>query len=127
MPASTMSLEAVLAEERLRDPAFGAEWQRLAPAREFAAMLLRYRVDHRIGQRALASRLSLSQPRIARLESGEHNPSIDTIINVVKKLGIEFCLDVSPADRTPTLVTARARKSRSFDHDQVTVVAASAA
>ncbi len=90
-------------------------------------MLLRYRVENRLGQRALASCLGVSQPRIAKLESGEHNPSIDTIIKAARCLGIEFCLDVSPADRTPTLVTARARKSRAIDHDDVTVVAVSAA
>jgi DNA-binding XRE family transcriptional regulator len=127
MSASTISFETVLAREQLRDPTFGAEWQRLAPAREFSEALIQYRVDHDLGQRALAARLGVSQPRVARLESGEHNPSIDTIINVVRQLGIEFCLDVSPADRAPKLVTARVRNSRAIDHDDVTVVAASAA
>jgi transcriptional regulator with XRE-family HTH domain len=76
-------------------------------------------------QRALAERLGVSQPRIVKLESGEHNPEIDTIINAVRRLGIEFVLDVSPADRKPTLVTARAQRKGAIAHDDVSVVAAS--
>ncbi len=106
-------------------PSFKAEWQRLAPAREFAATLLRFRAEHELSQRALAQRLGVSQPRIVKLESGEHNPEVDTIINAVRRLGIEFVLDVSPADRKPLLVTARAQKQGAIAHDDVSVVAAS--
>jgi transcriptional regulator with XRE-family HTH domain len=126
MTASKKTFEALLAEEQLADPSFKAEWQRLAPAREFAAALLRYRAKHKLNQRELAKRLSVSQPRVVKLESGEHNPEIDTIINAVRRLGIEFALDVAPANQRPTLVTARARKRGTIDHDEVSVVAASA-
>lgn len=125
MPASGKNFDALVAEEQLADPSFKAEWQRLAPAREFAATLLRYRAEHELSQRALAERLGVSQPRIVKLESGEHNPEVDTIINAVRRLGIEFVLDVSPADRKPVLVTARAQKGGAIAHDEVSVVAAS--
>lgn len=119
------NFDSLVAGEQLRDPSFKAEWQRLAPAREFAATLLRYRAEHELSQRALAERLGVSQPRIVKLESGEHNPEIDTIINAVRRFGIEFVLDVSPADRKPLLVTARAQKQGAIAHDDVSVVAAS--
>lgn len=125
--ASTKSFDALLAEEMLSDPSFRAEWQRLAPARKFAAALLRYRAAHDLSQRDLAERLGVSQPRIVKLESGEHNPEIETIINAVRKLGIEFCLDVSPSGRKPTLITARAQREDVIDHDDVSVVVASSA
>jgi transcriptional regulator with XRE-family HTH domain len=76
-------------------------------------------------QRALAKKLGISQPRVVKLESGEHNPEIDTIINAVRSLGVEFALDVAPTGRKPTLVTARARKGRAIAHEDVSVVAAS--
>lgn len=114
-----------MAEERLADPSFRAEWQRFAPAREFAAALLRYRAEHKLSQRALAKKLGVSQPRVVKLESGEHNPEVDTIINAVRRLGIEFVLDVAPASRKPMLVTARAQKRGAIAHDDVSVVAAS--
>ncbi len=117
----------MLAEEQLADPSFRAEWQRLAPAREFAATLLCYRAEHKLGQRALARKLGVSQPRVVKLESGEHNPEVDTIINTVRRLGVEFVLDVAPAGRKPALVTARAQKRGAIAHDDVSVVAASSA
>jgi transcriptional regulator with XRE-family HTH domain len=126
MPPTVKNFDALLVEEQLADPKFKAEWQRFAPAREFASTLLRYRAEHGLSQRALAKRLGLSQPRIVKLESGDHNPEIDTIINAVRQLGIEFALDVAPADRKPMLVTARAQKRGAIAHDDVAVVAASA-
>jgi transcriptional regulator with XRE-family HTH domain len=125
MARTGKNFDSLVTEEQLRDPSFKAEWQRLAPAREFAATLLRCRAEHKLSQRALAARLGVSQPRIVKLESGEHNPEIDTIINAVRRLGIEFVLDVSPADRKPLLVTARAQKQGAIAHDDVSVVAAS--
>lgn len=125
MTAPEKNFDALVAEEQLADPSFKAEWQRLAPAREFAATLLRYRAEHKLSQRALAEKLDVSQPRVVKLESGEHNPGVDTIINAVRRLGIEFVLDVSPASRKPALVTARAQKQGGVAHDAVSVVAAS--
>jgi len=119
------TFDALLAKEQLADSSFRAEWQRLAPAREFAATLLRYRAEHKLSQRALAKKLGVSQPRVVKLESGEHNPGVDTIINAVRRLGIEFVLDVAPAGRKPALVTARAQKRGAVAHDDVSVVAAS--
>jgi DNA-binding XRE family transcriptional regulator len=125
MTRTGKNLDSLVADEQLRAPSFKAEWQRLAPAREFASTLLRYRAEHELSQRALAERLGVSQPRIVKLESGEHNPEIDTIINAVRRLGIEFVLDVAPADRKPLLVTARAQKQGAIAHDNVAVVVAS--
>lgn len=126
MAAPRKNFDALVAKEQLADPSFKAEWQRLTPAREFASTLLRYRAEHELSQRALAERLGVSQPRIVKLESGDHNPDVDTIINAVRRLGIEFAVDVSPATRRPVLVTARARKQGAVAHDHVSVVAASA-
>lgn len=125
MATSKKTFDALLAEEQLANPDFRAEWQRLAPAREFAATLLRYRAEHDLSQRALAQKLGVSQPRVVKLEAGEHNPEVDTIINAVRRLGIEFVLDVAPANQKPRLVTARAQKGGAIAHDDVAVVTAS--
>jgi transcriptional regulator with XRE-family HTH domain len=122
----TKSFDELVAAEENLDPSFRAEWQRLAPAREFAATLLRYRVQHGLSQRAMGEQLGVSQPRVAKLESGDHNPDLDTIINAVRRLGIEFAVDVAPADRRPALVNAKAQKRGAITHDQVAVIASSA-
>jgi len=125
MKSLDKTCNALVAEEQLADPSFRAEWQRLAPAREFAATLLRYRSKHKLSQRDLAKKLGVSQPRVVKLESGEHNPEVDTIINAVRRLGIEFVLDVAPTSRKPALVTARAQRRGAIAHADVSVVAAS--
>jgi transcriptional regulator with XRE-family HTH domain len=126
MPAKTKTFGELVGEELNADPEFRAEWQRLAPARAFAAALLRHRAEHKLSQRALASRLGVSQPRVAKLESGEHNPEMETIIHAVRQLEIEFCLDVAPASRRRTLVTKRAQENgASIEHEAVSVIAAS--
>src|SRR3954469_8383894 len=125
MTNPSKTFDALVAEEQLADPSFRAEWQRFALAREFAATLLRYRAEHKLSQRALAKKLGVSQPRVVKLESGEHNPEVDTIINAVRQLGIEFVLDVAPRSRKAALVTARAQKRGAIAHDDVSVVAAS--
>jgi transcriptional regulator with XRE-family HTH domain len=38
----------------------------------------------------------MKQPAIARLESGDHNPSIETLWKLATGLGIEFHIDVTP-------------------------------
>ena len=81
---------------QLRDPAFRAEWERSAVARAVALRLVEYRAVHRITQTELARRLGMKQPAIARLESGDHNPSLDTLARLSSVLGIEFHIEVTP-------------------------------
>jgi ribosome-binding protein aMBF1 (putative translation factor) len=102
---STQSFEAVLAEEMARDPEFREEWERTAVARVVAAQLIKYRSTNKLSQRALAERLGKKQPYVARLESGETNPDLETLVNISRALGLEFVIDIAPAARTPTLVT----------------------
>jgi|SRR5450755_868737 len=100
----------VVAETLNADPEFRAEWERLAPARKLAVELIRYRAQNELSQTALANQLGVSQPRVAKLESGEHNPDFDTIAHVVGVTGIEFCFDFVPAGRESKLITKRARE-----------------
>ncbi|MGH2954261.1 MAG: helix-turn-helix domain-containing protein [Thermoanaerobaculia bacterium] len=115
----------VLAEEITRDEDFRAEWERLALAREVAAELVRYRSQNDLSQRALAERLGVSQPRVAKLESGEHNPDVDTLVRISRATGLEFAIDIAPTHRTPKLVTKQVRDRRStYVDDGVSVIAA---
>ena len=79
------------------DPEFRVEWERTALARAVAVAIVRYRSDHDLSQRELAQRLGMKQPQVARLELGEVNPSIETLMRVASRLRIEFTIDVRPA------------------------------
>ena len=93
-----------LQEKRFQEnPAARERWDRTALARAVGIAVLRYRTEHGMSQRALARQLAMSQPRIARLELGEHNPSIDTLQRLAHGLGQCFVVAIAPADRAAEL------------------------
>jgi transcriptional regulator with XRE-family HTH domain len=100
--------EQALAEE-LCDSDFQREWERTAVARAVALKVLTYRTEHGLSQRALAKKLGMTQPQVARLEAGEHNPTIDTLARLAQTLDIEFAIDVHPRKREPKLLSGRAQ------------------
>ena len=110
MKLSGMKTNDELIAEQLRtDPAFRAEWERTALARAVAVAIVQYRAEHDLSQRDLAQRLGMKQPQVARLELGEVNPSIDTLMRISSRLGIEFTIDVRPAGVPARNITKRAQ------------------
>ena len=81
-------------EECLKNPEFRKEWERAALARAVAIEVIRYRAEHGISQTELGRRLGMHQPAIARLEEGEHNPSIDMLRRLSQKLGIDLNINI---------------------------------
>jgi DNA-binding XRE family transcriptional regulator len=85
-----------LAAKDARDPEVAAEMARTAVANQLAILLIQYRVDHGLTQTALARRLGMSQPAVARLESGDHAPSLATLGRLSRVLGMTLRLELSP-------------------------------
>jgi ribosome-binding protein aMBF1 (putative translation factor) len=81
--------------ERLQDPEFRREWERTAIARAVALKVVTYRAEHGLSQSALGRMLDMPQPAIARLESGEHEPTFATLAKLSRVLGIVFHIDIS--------------------------------
>lgn len=73
-----ISNDGVLARER-QDPAFREQWERGALARRIALEVSHYRATHSLSQRELADQLGMEQSQVARMETGEHNPSLDLL------------------------------------------------
>jgi ribosome-binding protein aMBF1 (putative translation factor) len=90
------SNQEVVAEQLRTDPEFRVAWERTALARGVAVALVRHRAEHDLTQRDLAKRLQMKQPQVARLELGEINPSMDTLMRIASRLSIEFTIDVRP-------------------------------
>jgi transcriptional regulator with XRE-family HTH domain len=103
------SNDEVIAEQLRSNPEFCAEWERTVLARAVAVAIVRYRAEHHLSQRELAERLRMKQPQVARLELGEVNPNIDTLMRISAALGIELTIDVLPAGAPARNVTKRAR------------------
>jgi transcriptional regulator with XRE-family HTH domain len=80
--------------KQLADPEVARIWQETEFADQVATMLIGYRARHRLSQSALARRLGMRQPAIARLESGEHTPSFRTLARLAEALGLELELRI---------------------------------
>ena len=93
--AETKPHERVLAEQ-MEDPAFAQEWQRTALARAVAMRLVSYRAEHGLSQTKLAQLLGMKQPAVARLEGGDHVPTLLTLARLSQALGMEFHIDITP-------------------------------
>ena len=83
-------------KKRLGDPEFRQAWERTALARAVALRLVEYRAENGLSQSALARKLQMQQPAIARLEAGDHNPSMETLMRLSQGLGIDFHIDITP-------------------------------
>lgn len=108
--APLQSSEAVLAEQ-LGDPEFRAAWTRLAPARAVALALVGYRIDHGLTQTALARILGMSQPAVARLEGGDHVPSLETMVRLADALNIQFLVDIKPSGKRASWISQEAERA----------------
>ena len=96
MKVSEMKPVEPVRQESFRDPEFRAEWDRTAFAEAVALRIIGYRVEHHLTQTALARQLGMKQPAVARLESGDVIPSLDTLSRIATRLGIPFHIDVTP-------------------------------
>jgi DNA-binding XRE family transcriptional regulator len=85
-----------LVAEDVRDPEVAAELARTSVANQLAILIIRYRVEHGLTQTALARTLGIKQPAVARLEAGDHEPSVATLARLANRLGITLRLDVEP-------------------------------
>ena len=118
--------EEVLAGHLDADPEYRREWERTALARAVAVKVIAHRAEHSLSQTVLGKRLGMSQPAVARLESGEHNPTFPTLLRISDALGIEFAIDIAPSGHEPQLIGNRARRNalESFQGNGCAVVVA---
>lgn len=97
MKLSELKSAAQVHAEVLSSPEARAEQDRTAFAHDVALRVISYRAAHGLSQSALAQMLGMKQPAIARLEAGDHEPSLGTLSRLARGLGLEFHIDVTPA------------------------------
>ncbi len=85
-----------LAADDAQDTAVAAELARTAVANHLAILVIQYRVDHGLTQTALARLPGVKQPAVARLEAGDHEPTVATLARLSRALRINLRLDVGP-------------------------------
>ena len=87
--------DQLLAED-MKNPEVAAELARTSVANQLAILVVEYRAEHGLTQTALARQLEMRQPAIARLEAGDHEPSVAMLARLANKLGITLRLDLTP-------------------------------
>ena len=83
-------------EGDMSDLAYKAEHERTRFANDIAIRVLTYRTDHGLTQTAFGRLVGLRQPHVARLESGEHEPSLSTLVRLAAALGEDFTIAIKP-------------------------------
>ncbi len=96
MTRSKLVPAADVLARQLAHAEFAAEWDRTALARAVAVEVVKYRVENGLSQAALARRLGVSQPVVARLEGGEHTPTWETLSRLAREMNVHFVVDVDP-------------------------------
>lgn len=79
----------------LKDQSIYKEYESLIPKYRLIEALIRHRKEKRLSQKALAEIIGTKQPAISRLESGEGNVTIDTLLKVTEVLDIRVNLTPS--------------------------------
>jgi len=74
-------------KELLQDPAVKREYDALAPQYELASKLIELRLKRKLSQAALAKKIGTKQSAIARLESGNYNPSLKLLTKIAHATG----------------------------------------
>jgi ribosome-binding protein aMBF1 (putative translation factor) len=93
---SELKTASQIAADELADPEIRREHERTALAHAVAMRVIGHRIDHGLSQTGLARLLGMHQSAIARLEAGDHEPSLATLSRLARMLGIEFHIDITP-------------------------------
>ena len=82
-------------KELLSDPETKREYDRLAPRYAVISDLIAARIKQKMTQNDVAVKLGTKQSAIARLESGNSNPSLDFLQKVADVLGYKLSIHLS--------------------------------
>lgn len=92
---SELSTAEEIHERDIGDPDYRAEHERTRFANDVAVRVLRYRTERGLTQTAFGKLVGLRQPHVARLEAGEHEPSLSTLVRLSAALGVDFLIDIN--------------------------------
>ncbi len=94
MKMSELRSAGEIRQEDMRDLDYRREYDRTRLANQVAIKVIQYRVTRGLSQTALARMLGWRQPNVARLEAGEHEPSVGTLARLADILGLDFSIEI---------------------------------
>lgn len=81
-------------KELLRDPEVKAAYDDLEPEYKIIEAIIRHRIEKKLSQKQLAEKMGTTQSAIARLESGNANPSLSFLKRVAKALDTKLSISL---------------------------------
>ncbi len=81
-----------LHEKYMRDPEYRQAHEDMEPEFAIIKAIIRARAKHGLTQRQLALDLGISQPSLARFESGNANPTFSFLKKVTSGLGLKLTI-----------------------------------
>ena len=93
---SELSAHAIHERHMRESLEYRREYERTRFANDVAVRVVEYRAEHGLSQTALARLLGMHQSAIARLEAGEHEPSLTMLARLAQVLGEDFSVDIKP-------------------------------
>lgn len=97
MRASELTTADDLHERDMADGDYRAEHERTRFANEVAIRVICYRVEHAMTQTSFGKLVGMRQPHVARLEFGDHEPSLDTLARLSAALDVDFTVSITPS------------------------------
>ena len=85
--------------EKLKDSAFKKEWDELEPEYQLIKAMLKARDEQNITQSQLSDLTGIAQADINKMESGEADPTLNTMKQIAQGLGLKFGLMFTPMKR----------------------------
>lgn len=82
-----------------KNPKLKEEYDKLEPEYKAIEQIIRMRKNLNLTQEQLAKLIDTRQPSIARLESGEHYPSIESLKKIAEVLGAKLDIRFIPKDQ----------------------------
>ena len=82
--------------ERMKDPAFLAEWNAQEPERQIMRAIAEGREEKDMTQKQLAEITGITQADISRLESGTATPSLRTLKRLAAGMGMALKVEFVP-------------------------------
>ena len=90
------------ADRRRQNPRYAAIEKKLEIASAIASLSILHRTRKNLTQKQLADRMKTSVTAISRLESGSHNPTLETLSKLAEALGGHVKIDIEYAAEPET-------------------------
>jgi len=85
-------------QEQMKDPAFKTEWDATEAEYQIIKSMLEMRHRNAITQKQLAENTGISQADISRIENGNANPSLQTLVRLAAGMGARLKIEFVPVE-----------------------------